>query len=361
MPFCDGKCAYCAFYSEPVSNEGADSYLAAIERELDQLPDDAAPLTIYFGGGTPSILDTARLERLCRLLLGHISTDSLAEWTVEANPGTLPEDKIVMLREAGVSRISLGAQSFDDTILERLGRRHNAADIGRTLAAIREGGMENVGLDLIACLPGADDNGWRATLRSAMDLEPDHISVYALSVEPGSAFSRAGVATPTDDAALDAIETAKELLGASGYSRYEISNYSKPGRECRHNLSCWRGEDYLGFGPAASSRSGLRRWTNRPDADGYCSALLAGGLPPKDEEELTPRRDATERIMFAFRLSEGVLATKLRHTDTELTEHWRATLERLRVEGLVESREDRWHLTARGRALADHVAGELML
>lgn len=360
VPFCDGKCAYCAFYSELLDAGEADRYLEAVERELERLSPGAAPATVYFGGGTPAILDTGRLARLCGTVLERVSTDKLVEWTVEANPGTLPADKIRMLRESGVNRISLGAQSFDDTVLKRIGRRHDAAAIAHTLEAVRSGGIQNVGLDLIACLPGVDDGGWRSTLRSAIEVGPDHISVYALSVEPGSAFARSNVTEPVDDAVLESLKTAEDSLEAAGYKRYEISNYSKPGRECLHNLSCWRGEDYLGFGPAAASRDNLRRWTNRPDTNAFCNALIAGNQPPRDEEELAPGSDATERLIFAFRLSEGVSVDSLAHPETETAHHWGTTLERLRAEGLTERYGGAWRLTARGRALADHVASELI-
>jgi len=361
VPFCNEKCAYCAFYSERIDPGEAHRYLDAVERELDELSDAAAPLTIYFGGGTPSILDTIGLARLCDALLRRVSTDRLVEWTVEANPGTLPDDKIKMLREMGVNRISLGAQTFNDAVLERIGRHHDAADIGRTLHAVRAGEIDNVGLDLIACLPGMSHAAWRSTLSAAVQLEPDHVSAYALSIESDSAFGRNGVTEPTDGATLSAIEAAEDILAASGYRRYEISNYAKTGRECTHNLSCWRGEDYLGFGPAAASRSGLRRWTNRPDTDAYSDALARGDPPPRAEEKLSVRSDAAERLVFAFRLSEGVPTDSLQHADAELAAHWFGTLERLAGERLVENSSGRWRLTRRGRTLADHIAGELLL
>lgn len=360
VPFCDGKCAYCVFHSEPLAAENADRFLEAVERELAQLPAEAAPLTIYFGGGTPSILDTPKLARLCNIILDRVSTGRLVEWTVEANPGTLPPDKIRMLRGAGVNRVSIGAQSFDNAVLAGIGRRHDADAVAHTLELVRTAGIDNIGLDLIACLPGVSDDLWNSTLRSAVELEPDHVSVYALTVEPGSAFSLTGVPGPDDAAVLNALGAAGDILADAGYHRYEISNHCRPGRECAHNLSCWRGEDYLGFGPAASSRAGLRRWTNHADTGKYCRALSAGEMPPRNEEELTARSDATERLIFAFRLSEGVTDDSLRNADAELTEYWHTALKRIATEELAERIENGWRLTERGRALADHVAGELI-
>jgi oxygen-independent coproporphyrinogen-3 oxidase len=332
------------------------------------LQQDSAPLTIYFGGGTPSILSTRQMARLCKMVRRRWAHGVPLEWTVEANPGTLPPDKLRVLREAGVNRISLGAQSFDDRVLQSLGRRHTAADIVRTLDAVRATGIDNIGIDLIACLPGVTDEQWRITLQRAAALGSAHLSVYALSLDRGSEFSRratAGtLAEPTETAQLKALRTAATVLKSAGYYRYEISNFARRGSACQHNLAFWRGGDYLGFGPAAASRSGRSRWANRADLAAYHEALQAGRRPPRSRETLTAWQDASERLAFAFRLTEGIdlAAFCVAHgiNDQPLVARWRDALASLADSGLVRHCRDRWRLTSRGRDLADRVASELL-
>ena len=366
VPFCDGKCAYCAFYSERYAWERANRYLDALDTEASIRfnETEAAPETIYVGGGTPSILNAAQLAPVRRIVTERPALRDRREWTVEANPGTLSPEKLRVLRDAGVNRISLGVQSFDDALLHRIGRRPSAAAVGETVPAIRNAGIANIGLDLIAALPGADDANWLATLQKAVEIGPQHISAYALTVEQGSrlaALAETGrLISPTADAQLRALDQAEQALTAAGYVRYEISNYAKPGFEAKHNLSCWRGEDYLGLGPAASSRVGLKRWTNQPSIEQYVEALAAGHLPPRDEETVSPDTDAAERLVFAFRLAEGVDLETYAAIPGSRPDQWMKTLERLATDGLTEARHGRWHLTPRGCDLADFVAAELL-
>lgn len=378
VPFCSGKCAYCAFYSLPFNSAAARQYLAALETEMQLtlgMTERLHPLTLYVGGGTPSILATPLLDALLGTVRRHVRLDRLEEWTIEANPGTLDDAALRLLRRRGVTRISLGAQSFDDDCLSRLGRRHDAAAVRESVARIRAHGGFRVSLDLIAALPGVGAAQWRRTLRKAIALRPDHLSVYCLTLEPGTRLQRAarrGAWTPpTDDEELRALATAERLLGEAGYGRYEISNYALPGRECRHNLAFWRGGDYLGFGPAASSRSGLARWTNCPDLAAYSTALQRGRLPPRTGERLTEPRDDAERLAFAFRLAEGAaplpcshgaLARRSFRAKTALSpcNPFPATLSRLRRAGLLRRRNNRWVPTRRGRDLADTIAAEIL-
>jgi oxygen-independent coproporphyrinogen-3 oxidase len=358
IPFCDGKCVYCGFYSEAYAPDMADRYLDCLNTEtaLRVNEIDCQPETVYFGGGTPSILSAAQLAKLCRAVTRHSPLRSVKEWTVEANPGTLSPDKLHVLKKAGVNRISIGAQSFDDTVLRSIGRRHSSKAIGETVAAIRADGIDNIGLDLIAALPGVSGSLWQETVIKAIDLGPQHISVYALTVEHGSRLL-----APDEDSQLRATEEAETLLTAAGYVRYEISNYAKPGFEAQHNVSCWRGEDYLGFGPAAASRAGLKRWTNKPNTKAYIEALTVGRLPPRDEESMCAETDATERLIFSFRLlTEGVDLGPYEAMRGNTNGRWLETLQKLAGNGLVEERASRWFLTRRGCNMADLVAGELM-
>ena len=355
VPFCDGKCAYCAFYSVRYEPALADRYLDCLERELAaSLP--LAPETIYIGGGTPSVLSVRQMERLCRLLCDRVGTHRLVEWSIEINPGSVDAAKAAVLAAAGVNRASLGAQSFDDCILQALGRRHAAADTVKAVAILRSAGIANIGLDLIACVPGCTRALWRKTLRQAVALAPKHVSVYALTNEEGTRLNRAiGKGTSallSDDAQLAMLDLAETELTRAGFSRYEISNYAQAGFECRHNVACWRGEEYIGLGPAAASHIGFTRWTNRADVSAYLAATGVGCNPPRDGERLTSALKQQERVIFGLRMAEGI-------TDS-MASKYKPALNALRTDGLVNLRDGRWKLTARGRNLADYVAVELI-
>ncbi|MBU4201003.1 MAG: radical SAM family heme chaperone HemW [Verrucomicrobia bacterium] len=360
IPFCDGKCDYCAFYSVPYDAVLADRLLAALEKELvlsvKEIGVAPAAATIYIGGGTPSILSSAQLERLCDVLKSFVSVSAPVEWTVEMNPGSVTAEKLAVLVRAGVNRISLGAQSFHDGVLKLLGRRHSVADIYRSVERIRLAGVTNIGLDLIAGVPGFGEDVWQDTLEQAIALAPRHVSVYALTDEEGTrlnqAIGRGDTELLSDEAQLAALDAAETVLTAAGYGRYEISNYAQPGFECRHHCECWRGGEYLGIGPAAASHAGMERWTNQPDLAGYLEALEQDRPPPRDRDPLTPALKTMEQIVFGMRMAEGISA--------ETAASCEAVLGRLQAEGLVDLRNRCWMLTPRGRHLADYVAVELL-
>lgn len=355
VPFCDGKCAYCAFYSVRYAPALADRYLDGLERELAAaLP--LAPETIYIGGGTPTALSARQLTRLCRLIRDHVGVRRLSEWSVEINPGSVDAEKAAVLAAAGVNRVSLGAQSFDDRILHTLGRRHVAADTVKALAILRAAGIANIGLDLIACVPGCTRALWRKTLRQAVELATQHMSVYALTNEEGTRLNRAigrgTTALLSEKAQLAMLDLAEAELTRTGFDRYEISNYARGSFACRHNVACWRGEQYVGIGPAAASHVGLKRWTNCADVHAYLKAIEAGGNPPRDVEVLTPELKRQERVIFGLRMAEGVTV--------DLASDYKDELGALQADGLVDLHAGRWMLTVRGRNLADYVAVELM-
>ena len=355
IPFCDGKCGYCAFYSVIYQFDLAERLLAALARELSEWG-CLSPATIYIGGGTPSLLTPAQLQKLGGLLGAHIDRKNLVEWSVEVNPGSITTAKAEALAACGVNRVSIGAQSFDDNVLAFLGRRHKTADIARAFGLLRDCAFENIGLDLIAGVPGVTARQWHAILERALELTPRHVSVYALTLEEGTRLSRAAgngeIFALSDDLQLEMLDQAEEILGRSGLRRYEISNYALPGCECRHNLACWKGEQYLGLGPAAASHCGLRRWINRPDLGVYLKAFETGQKPPREEELLTAAMKRKERLIFGLRMAEGV--------EAELAGGCEHILRRLAVDGLTVLCGTRWVLTKRGRNLADYVAVELL-
>lgn len=375
VPFCDGKCDYCAFYSTLYTNALGDEWLRAIEAEAGLLRREFGrirPGTVYFGGGTPTLLSEAQLERLILVVRDRLfergwGREAGVEWSVEANPGSLTRGKLELLREAGVNRISLGAQSFHDDVLATLGRRHRLADVLEAIRAIHAAGFGNWGMDLIACVPGVSEAVWQETLRQAVAFGPPHLSVYALTAEEGAMLAervrRGDLQLLDDERQLGMLNLAEAALTDAGYGRYEISNYAKPGFECRHHLSCWRGGNYVGIGCAASSRVGHRRWSNRADLAGYLRAAGRGELPERELDMLTPAVDAVERLVFGLRMAEGVdpagIAAATSCGDA-LPEMWRGRLETLAEEGLVKAGGGVWRLTRRGREMADHVAVELM-
>lgn len=355
VPFCDGKCFYCAFYSIRYDSSLACRYLTAVKSERDGYPRLDVE-TVYVGGGTPSILSISELRNLCGLITENVFIGRLKEWSVEVNPGSITEEKLAVMAGAGVNRISLGAQSFDGSILKWLGRRHDVAAIHEAVRMIKAAGLNNFGLDLIACIPGFKPGKWLETLDKAVALEPAHVSVYALTNEEGSRLAGAvagGEVGPlADDEQLEALAQAASVLKRAGYRRYEISNYARPGFECLHNLSCWRGGEYIGLGPAASSHVDLRRWTNSADLSAYLGAIEAGNPPPGIIDLLTEKLKRIEVVVFGLRTADGVSLEKASCCQEPLLV--------MQQGGLVICKNGYWRLTERGMNLADYVGAELL-
>jgi len=310
VPFCLGKCRYCDFYSVPFSNDVAGAYLKAAAAELRLTADCLAlPLsTVFVGGGTPTVLGPALLDRLLELVSDLI--DDQTEVTVEANPCTIGREIVRTLSASGVNRVTLGAQSFNIDELRVLGRLGRPEHVYQAVTLLRDGGVKNIGLDLIYAIPGQTHASWMSSLAKALDLAPAHLSCYALSFEPGTPIHAdllAGRAAEMDDSAQKACyEAAIEAAAAGGMEHYEISNFARPGMQCRHNLTYWHNEPYLGIGPAAASYLAGTRRTNLPDLQAYTTALLDGRLPPCTAERLTGRQATAEALMLALRLIQGV-------------------------------------------------------
>ena len=286
VPFCTGRCAYCAFLSGPPPADPA-AYVDALSREAAArgFPSLGPLETLYCGGGTPALLGERGFVRLRES--GLFSLAEGAEWTVELHPAAVTAPLVRTLAALGVNRLSIGVQAFDDATLARCNRRHTARQALEAVDLARAA-VPDTGIDLIAGLPGVSPAEWARTLRQTVALGLPHVSVYALSVEPGSAWGRAGLAPPDPDRLCDAVGEAAEALAGAGLRRYETSNHARPGFECRHNLNTWHGGDYLGLGRGAASRLGrLRR-----AGDGA-------------EETLSPEEDTLERALTRLRLAEG--------------------------------------------------------
>lgn len=364
VPFCHTRCSYCAFYSRgQIREEEVQGYLQALEVEARSLTERYPGLvfdTLFLGGGTPTALGPVALDRLLDILFRHFRFASALEFTAEANPESVSPEVLRVLRAWGCNRLSLGVQSAHADELEFLGRIHGVEEAKRAVWLARKVGLENLNLDLIFGLPGQGKRRWEATLRWALSLEPSHLSTYSLTVEPRTPLARwvrtGRVRLPSEDRVAQLFEIRERVLSEAGFRRYEISNYARPGFECRHNLIYWFHQSYLGLGPSASSflregeHSGLR-WTNRPDLRGYIKRGRRG-LPPERSEE--------ERVEGESFLLEEVflrLRTRWGYPVAALTPPLECLLQDLR--GYLVWEEGRLVLTPRGVLVADRVALEV--
>mgnify|MGYP003588964119 CR=1 FL=1 len=299
VPFCARKCPYCAFFSRPAEPEAVAAWRSGIDRELAALPENFAPDSVFIGGGTPTVLDESELARLLELLPARVDLARVTEWTCEANPGTLTPAKAARLKAGGVNRLSLGAQSFDDATLRRLGRIHTAAETRECVALARATGFDNLGLDLMFGIPGVALDAFCADVEAVMALEPEHVSCYCLEVEAGTPFAHAAAAgrlAASVEEQRRQFDWARKRLAGGGWRHYEISNFAPAGRECRQNLLYWSGGDYLGVGPAAHSHWQGARWGNTPALPVWRRAFT---------ERLEPEAKARETLVMGLRRIAG--------------------------------------------------------
>jgi oxygen-independent coproporphyrinogen-3 oxidase len=387
VPFCAAKCNYCAFYSEAGSAGQMADYVEALRLELEgyrrangplaaisnqwqveRLPykgfqptaggapappaAEIAPKTIFFGGGTPSILPTPLMRRVLESIGERGFCRDVAEWTIECNPSTVSTDKAMLFRDFGVNRISMGVQSLDDELLEKIGRVHSVSGAIQSYERLRQAGFENINLDLMFGLPGQTLEHWKRTLGKAIELQPEHVSTYCLILEEDTPFwslLQEGLIKPDEELELAMYETGIETLTGAGYRQYEISNFAKPGRECAHNIAYWEAEDYIGLGPSACSTVGDKRWQNAPDTGRYIAAMRDGERALAYEEPLTPQLRAAERAAFGMRMNAGVPAELVRG-------RWDKQVAELLSADLVQWSHGRLQPTKRGILFADEVA-----
>src|SRR6266850_1080759 len=395
VPFCQTKCTYCNFHTGVVSAARFAPYAEAVSREIRGHREllkaagvdwpgrlgrsDGVPLqkksetpgtdlivdTVYFGGGTPSLLDPAHLQKILDAIRGSFATE-LAEVTLEADPETIEAEKAAAWVCAGINRVSFGLQSFADKELVAAGRMHRRADIYRAVPILRKAGISNISFDLIAGLPHQTNESWRQSLEELQALGPEHVSIYLLEIDEGSRLGsellRGGGrysagAVPDEDEMAEFYETAQKELRAAGYHHYEISNWAKPGFESKHNLKYWRREAYLGFGAGAHSFSGTERWANAHDAAAYVSAMQGGGLPVEQRERLTAESALEEELFLGLRQLGGIDVARI---EREYGVSLESRFARLRSAGLIE-REGSLVRLAPGRvSVSNEVFVELM-
>ena len=357
IPFCKAKCAYCDFYSLSHSEEKMDAYTAALVRHLEEVAPRAAGMqvdTVYFGGGTPSYLGTARLIRILQTVQRRYDVTRDAEITLEANPDSAGDWRALRkLRRAGFNRLSLGVQSTDDELLRRIGRVHTYEQVQQAVTAARKAKLTNLSLDLIYGLPGQTMEDWQRTLADAVALGPEHLSCYGLKLEEGTPLwqQRQALTLPDDDAQADMYLYTVAALSEAGYGQYEISNFARAGRESRHNLKYWRMQEYAGFGPGAHSDFGGVRYGYVRDLDAYIAGRL---VLAEAETDGTLARDF-EYVMLSLRTAEGI---DRRTFENRYRQRFEA-MERLFVQyeqaGLAQRTEGGWRLTPRGFLVSNSI------
>ena len=357
IPFCPKACPYCCFYFEEGSKNKNAAFLDSLLQEIDQVASrqQIKPKTLYFGGGTPTSLRTEQLDVLLQGISNRIDLSTVREWTFEANPATLHQDKAELLHSHGVNRISLGVQSWNPKTLATLGRIHSPLQSDESLRILRQTGFRSVNIDLMFAIPTQTPEEWETDLEETAQRHPDHVSAYCLTYEEDTEFFRklgAGQFHRDELTEERFFRSAMEFLPSKGLQQYEISNYARPGHESQHNFACWSGKDYLGFGPSAFSTVGLSRTQNAPDTSAYIKALSENHPPPRTEEPLTHATRNAEILAFGIRRHTGIPRSLLDHKNQEISQLLEA--------GLIEPCDDNLRLTLKGRLLADTVAQYLL-
>jgi oxygen-independent coproporphyrinogen III oxidase len=395
VPFCAHKCEYCAFYSAVPKEDLVGRYVNALVRELEFVAHELKPKTVFFGGGTPSLLNLKQWEQILKAFerLGLLGAE---EWTVECNPATVSADKAKLLRDFGVNRVSMGVQSLDERLLERLGRIHSREQVFKSFDTLRAAGFANVNVDLMFAIPTQTMDLWRATLREAIALGSEHLSCYEVIYEDDTPLFeqlKAGEFDVDEELTEAMYEELVATAEASGFRQYEVANFARnerrrsegvlecwsagkpaphhsttpslhhciPSLACRHNVNYWRGGQYHALGPSASGYVRGARTKNWSNTQLYCEQLEKGVRAIESREELPPLARAGEIAAFGLRMNVGWNFEEFRSiTGFDLREHWNADMDTLVAEGFAVRTADRFHLTPRGLRFADHAAEKFL-
>ena len=366
IPFCRQRCDFCSFYLEIHRENRAETFVSSLRHEIGLSAQQHTAVgrhiqSVYFGGGTPTVLAATQLTAILAEIRMHLTLTADCEITVEAHPSTISEKDLTQLLQAGVTRMSFGAESMEDGDLARLGRPGTVDETVEAVTRARAAGFTNINLDLMYGLPGQSLEGWQRTLVHCLTLKPTHLSCYALTVEEdtklASNIQRRLSPAPDEGLQIEMDETAQGMLGNAGYERYEVSNYAKPGYACRHNLLYWTNGEYLGFGPSAQSYLAGTRFGNVADLAVYNSSLAESRLPIEDRSRLSEKEQLRDAVIFGLRLIRGVPTFHLRQ-HAENYGHTAVTAQ-LFAEQLIEENGERSRLSARGRLQADTIAGQL--
>jgi oxygen-independent coproporphyrinogen-3 oxidase len=370
VPFCAQKCSYCAFYSEASNGETVNAYVEAVVGEMERVGSDLRPTTIFFGGGTPSILNLSQWRRILETT-DRFGWNGTEEWTVECNPATVSLEKANLLRSHGVNRVSMGVQSLDETLLDRLGRIHTRDMVFRSFDILRKAGFQNINLDLMFGIPGQTMEVWRRTLDEALALQSEHVSTYEVIYEedtPLFARLQAGEVVEDEELACDMYEELVARCGEAGLRQYEVANFARdippaptgalyPGRACRHNVNYWRGGSFYGLGPSATSYVDGVRSKNWSNTRLYCEKIAQGLPATESSERLEPLGRAGETAAFGLRMTAGWPFQQFHEvTGFDLRDHWAADMEHLVQKKWGTRTGAGFALTPQGLRFADSAA-----
>lgn len=358
IPFCTKKCPYCHFYVIPEHEDSKDALLAGLKAEIGHwqpVSRSMSPVSVYFGGGTPSLFGPERIAALLQQVGG-----APTEVTLEANPGDITPELMAAYRDAGINRVSIGVQSFDDNLLQHLGREHSAADAAEAVTIVRDAGIDNITIDLMYDVPHQTMDLWQQTLDTACSLPISHLSLYNLTIEPHTAFHKKRNALaqvlPDPDASAAMYKTAIRTLEAGGLQQYEISAFAKPGKRAIHNTGYWTGRPFLGFGPSAYSYWDGWRFRNTPNLRKYCRAVEAGTSAVDEQEKLLGEAHIRELLIVGIRLREGIELTAIGATSDTILRDLRS----LEKQELITINGQHATLTQRGILFYDTVAETLV-
>ena len=367
VPFCAQKCAYCAFYSEASSGELINRYTAALVREFELVADDLRPQTVFFGGGTPSLLNLRQWETILRTM-ERLNLLGAHEFTVECNPATVSADKAKLFRDFGINRVSVGVHSLDEKLLDRLGRIHSREMVFKSFDILRHAGFDSINLDLMFAIPTQTMEIWHATLNEAMAMQSEHLSSYEVIYEDDTPLYeqlKAGEFSVDEDLACRMYEELIAYAANAGFHQYEIANFARgplgadkiPARACRHNVNYWRGGSFYGLGPSATGYVRGVRTKNWSNTQLYCDQLEKGKRAIESSEELPPLRRAGEIAAFGLRMNAGWPFTEFQRTTSfDLRQEWSQEMEQLAGRGWAARDAERFQLTHQGLRFADSAA-----
>ena len=370
IPFCVKKCGYCAFLSAPAMPGQKEAYTEALTAEIraaaQMISGDHEVVSVFLGGGTPSLLETAQISRILTTLRHSFAFRKDAEITMEANPGTLSGEKLEACRTGGVNRLSLGLQSPKDPELKSLGRIHDFRQFRECFLAARSAGFDNINVDLMYAIPGQTPEGWAENLKIIASMKPEHISAYGLMIEEGTPFwkqaERGELELPDEEAEYRMYDDAGEILSSFGYRQYEISNYSLPGKECRHNIGYWTRKEYLGFGTGAASLFRHCRFSNTSSIREYLEESGDSRRIRRDFEILSPEDEMEEFMFLGLRMTKGVSkADFLREFGRPLEDIYEKVLKKYIAAGLLKDDGDRIFLTRPGIHISNTVMADFLL
>lgn len=360
IPFCLRKCRYCDFATYPMRPELTAPFLSALETEAERVGSavQGAVKTVFFGGGTPSLLDGRQMDRLMETLRRSFNIQPQAEISLEANPETSDEPRLRAYRDAGVNRLSIGAQTFDDAALKQLDRTHSSEQIETAYRNARRAGFENINLDMMFALPGQTMRKWREDARRAVSLDPEHLSIYNLTIEPKTVFhywNRQGrLSLPDEDLQADMYEWMLDAMERAGYPYYELSNFAKPGSECEHNLRYWRNKPHAGIGPGACSYLNGERTANTPGTKSYIKRMEERRDPIVERERLNGKAARAETVRQGLRMRSGVPLTEYaRRYGMCLLDDFQTEIAQTTRLGLTKLADGALRLTRRGVLLAN--------